>query len=409
MARVLTYKLPDIGEGIAEGEIVRWLVKEGDMVKQFQPIVEVLTAKAKVEIPSPYTGRVVKILAKEGDVVPVGTPIIEIEVSGEEAEEAPKAEEKPSAEAVEVKTSDSEPTVTPEKRVPEKVRAPPGVRLLAKRLGVDLARVEATGPRGIVTRADVLRAAEAVEAKAVEKPTVSREVVKPVERVKIRGIRRFMYQNMQKAKQTIPHAYLIEEVDVTELWRLRERLKPYAEERGVKLTPLPFIVKAVVNALKEYPLLNASIDEENMEIILKKYYNIGIAVDSPEGLVVPNIKDADKKSILEIAREIRELADKARKGELSLEDVSDGTFSITNIGAIGSVAGMAVINPPEVAILGVHRAVERPVYRDGRLENRLFLNLTISFDHRILEGAYVTRFLQRLKQLLENPYLLMLE
>jgi len=409
MSRVVTYKLPDIGEGIAEGEIIKWLVKEGETVKQFQPIVEVLTAKARVEIPSPYTGKVIKLLAKEGDVVPVGTPIIELEVedgtpSGDGSEDAKDVAGETSTESA----TGHKVVGHIHREAVERVRAPPGVRLLARRLGVDLSKVVGSGPRGIVTRRDVMRVAEKVGEAPKERGLEAREE-RVVERMKIRGIRRFMYQNMQRAKQSIPHAYLIEEVDVTELWRLRERLKPYAEEKGVKLTPLPFIVKAVVTALKEYPLLNASIDEENMEIIIKKYYNIGIAVDSPDGLVVPNVKNADKKSILELASEIRVLAEKARRGELTLDEVSDGTFSITNIGAIGSVAGMAVINPPEVAILGVHRAVERPVYRDGKLENRLFLNLSISFDHRILEGAYVTRFLQRLKKLLENPYLLMLE
>ncbi len=407
MSRV-TFKLPDIGEGVAEGEIIRWLVKEGDEVKQFQPIVEVLTAKAKVEIPSPYDGRIVKILAKEGEVVPVGSPLVEIEVVGKPVD----GEEVPSEEKGTVVETVTQEETQEEVRVHEKgvrIRAPPGVRLLAKRLGVDLARVKPSGPRGIITKRDVEAAAKEV-AKPVE--TVAKaleQVEKPVERIRIHGIRRFMYTTMTKAKQTIPHAYLIEEVDVTRLWELRERLKGYAAEKGVKLTITPFIVKAVTMALKEYPLLNASIDEERMEIIVKKYYNIGIAVDSPEGLVVPNIKNADKKSILELAREIRMLADKARKMELSLEEVQDGTFSITNIGAIGSIAGMAVINPPEVAILGVHRTFERPALVDGQLVNRKYMYLSISFDHRILEGAYVTRFLMRLKEILENPELLLLE
>jgi len=409
MSRV-TFKLPDIGEGVAEGEIIRWLVKEGDEVRQFQPIVEVLTAKAKVEIPSPYDGKIVKILAKEGDVVPVGSPLVEIEVSGK-----PVDGEEAGVEA----TGGVAETVVEEPQVPRpaveagetaRLRAPPGVRLLAKRLGVDLSRVRPTGPRGIITRRDVEAAARAVVERPVETPGRPAEAPeKPVERIRIHGIRRFMYTTMTRAKQTIPHAYLIEEVDVTRLWELRERLKAYAAEKGVKLTITPFIVKAVTMALKEYPLLNASIDEERMEIVVKKYYNIGIAVDSPEGLVVPNVKDADKKSILELAREIRELAEKARRMELSLEDVQDGTFSITNIGAIGSIAGMAVINPPEVAILGVHRVFERPALIDGQLVNRRYMYISISFDHRILEGAYVTRFLMRLKEILENPELLLLE
>ncbi len=400
MARKI-YKLPDIGEGIAEGEIVKWLVKEGDYVKQFQPIVEVLTAKAKVEIPSPYDGRIVRILAREGDVVPVGAPLLEIEVSGEAVEADVEKVREPIEKNIEMVKEDKVSSSI-------RVRAPPGVRLLARRLGVDLAKVRGSGPNGIITKADVEAYIESLKAR--ESRVVSEEPREALEeRVKIRGIRRFMFKNMAMAKQSIPHAYLIEEVDVTELWRLREKVKEYGLEKGVKITILPFIIKAVIHALKEYPLLNASVDEEKEEIIVKKYYNIGIAVDAGDALVVPNIKDADKKSIIELAREIRELAEKARKGELSLEDVSNGTFTITNIGAIGSIAGMAVINPPEVAILGVHRTFERPVLEGDKLVNKKFMYISISFDHRILEGAYVTRFLVKVKNLLENPYNLLVE
>ncbi|HIQ12881.1 MAG TPA: 2-oxo acid dehydrogenase subunit E2 [Thermoprotei archaeon] len=391
------YKLPDIGEGIAEGEIVKWLVKEGDYVKQFQPIVEVLTAKAKVEIPSPYEGKIVRILAKEGELVPVGSPLLEIEVVDGEARESP---DKPVVEEpIKQEVGKS--------YTGKRVKAPPGVRLLAKRLGVDLSRVQGTGPKGIITKADVESYVASISPEPVPEKPVSKEVLE--ERIEIRGIRRFMFKNMAEAKRVIPHAYLIEEVDVTELWSLRERVKKYGADRGVKITILPFIIKAVISALKEYPLLNSSVDDERGEIIVKKYYNIGLAVDAGEALVVPNIKDADKKSIVELAREIRSLADKARKGELTLDDVSGGTFTITNIGSIGSIAGMAVINPPEVAILGVHRIFERPVLDGDRLVNRKFMYLSISFDHRVLEGAYVTRFLMRLKELLENPYILLIE
>ena len=391
------YKLPDIGEGIAEGEIVKWLVKEGDYVKQFQPIVEVLTAKAKVEIPSPYEGKIVRILAKEGELVPVGSPLLEIEVVDGEARESP---DKPVVEEpIKQEVGKS--------YTGKRVKAPPGVRLLAKRLGVDLSRVQGSGPKGIITKADVESYVASISPEPVPEKPVSKEVLE--ERIEIRGIRRFMFKNMAEAKRVIPHAYLIEEVDVTELWSLRERVKKYGADRGVKITILPFIIKAVISALKEYPLLNSSVDDEKGEIIVKKYYNIGLAVDAGEALLVPNIKDADKKSIVELAREIRSLADKARKGELTLDDVSGGTFTITNIGSIGSIAGMAVINPPEVAILGVHRIFERPVLDGDRLVNRKFMYLSISFDHRVLEGAYVTRFLMRLKELLENPYILLIE
>jgi pyruvate dehydrogenase E2 component (dihydrolipoamide acetyltransferase) len=389
-------KLPDIGEGLSEGEIVEWLVKEGDFVKQFQPVVRVLTAKATVEIPSPFEGRIVRLLAKPGDVVKVGAPIAEVEVSeaGEGVAGAPKAV---GVEEVEVK----------ERGVAgAPIRAPPRVRKLARELGVDLSKVKGTGPGGVITEADVLRYVEESKraAEVAEKPALVEGVV---ERIPLRGVKRIMASKMVESKSRIPHAYIVEEVDVTELIKLRDALRQDAESKGVKLTLLPFIVKAVVKALKEYPLLNATLDYEKGEIVVKKNYNIGIAVDTPQGLVVPVIKDADRKGLYQIAREIASLAEKAREGKLSLEDVTGGTFSITNIGSIGTVFGMAVINYPEAAILGVHRVMEVPRYVDGELKPRKVVYLSLSFDHRFIEGAYAARFLLSVKRYLENPALLM--
>ncbi|MEM2629367.1 MAG: dihydrolipoamide acetyltransferase family protein, partial [Acidilobaceae archaeon] len=315
-------KLPDIGEGLTEGEIVEWLVKEGSYVKQFQPLVKVLTAKATVEIPSPFEGLIVRILAKPGDVVKVGEVLVEIET---EAREAPKIQEK------EAHLERGEAIV---------IRAPPRVRKLARELGVDLSKVKGTGPGGVITESDVLRYAEEMKKSIEVKVRESeRQLVAEgrVERIKLAGIKRIMATKMSESKSKIPHAYIAEEVDYTEVMKLKDMLKSVAEARNIKLTLLPFIVKAVVKALKEYPLLNASLDEERGEIIVKKYYNIGIAIDTESGLVVPNIKDSDKKGLFQIAREINELIEKARGGKLSLDDVKDGTFSITNIGSIGTV------------------------------------------------------------------------
>ena len=390
-------KLPDIGEGLVEGEIVEWLVKEGDYVKMFQPLVRVLTAKATVEIPSPFEGIVLRLLAKPGDVVRVGAPIAEIEAP--EVQVATGAPGASDVERVESRESAREALQVP-------VRAPPRVRKLARELGVDLSKVKGTGPGGVITEEDVLRYAEESK-KAAEAPRQPALVEGAVERVPLKGIRRIMASKMVEAKSRIPHAYIVEEVDVTELVKLRDVLRQDAESKGVKLTLLPFIVRAVVKALKEYPLLNASLDEERGEIIIKKFYNIGVAVDTPQGLVVPVIKGADGKGLYQIAREIGELAEKAREGKTSLEYVTGGTFSITNIGSVGTVLGMAIINYPEAAILGVHRLVEVPRYVDGELKPRKIVYLSLSFDHRFIEGAYATRFLLAVKRYLESPAILM--
>jgi pyruvate dehydrogenase E2 component (dihydrolipoamide acetyltransferase) len=405
MPRIEKIKLPDIGEGIAEGEIVRWLVKEGDEVKQFQSLVEVLTDKATVEIPSPYSGRVKKLLARVGERIRVGSPIAEIEIEGGEApagekvEEAVKVEEKPQAAAQAIEVGE---------KARQTIRAPPSVRRLAQELGVDLSLVKGTGPGGIITKEDVMRFYEEnIKRQKQEARVAVQETVgaRPVERIPLRGIKRRMAERMIEAKARIPHVYLAEEVDATELVRLRENLKQIAESKGVKLTFLPLVIKAVVKALKEYPLLNSTLDYEKGEIIVKKYYNIGIAVDTEQGLVVPNIKDADKKGLFQIAREIEELASKAREGKVGLEDIRDGTFTITNIGSIGSTIGFPIINYPESAILGIHRIVRRPGYYEDRLEPRYYMNISLSFDHRFIEGGYAARFLASLKRYLENPLL----
>ncbi len=407
MAKIERIKLPDIGEGIAEGEIVRWLVKEGDPVKQFQPIVEILTDKASVEIPSPYSGRVVRLLAREGERIRVGSPIAEIEIEDlQQGIAQPETIEKAKEESRSTTVATQAETVTVERR--PHIRAPPRVRKLAQELGVDLALVRGTGPGGIITEEDVKRFYEEniARARAPQTAVQPQQVVEErVERIQLRGIKRGMAEKMIEAKSKIPHVYLAEEVDVTELVRLRESLKSLAEGKGIKLTYLPFIIKAVVKALKEYPLLNSTLDMEKGEIIVKKYYNIGIAVDTEHGLVVPNIKNADKKGLFQIAREVEELARKAREGKLSLEDIRDGTFTITNVGSIGSTIGFPIINYPESAILGIHRIVKRPAYYEDRLEPRYYMNISLSFDHRFIEGGYAARFLNTLKNYLENPLL----
>lgn len=425
------FLLPDIGEGLTEGEIIKWFVKEGDEIEENDPLVEVMTEKVNVEIPSPFTGTVLKIYAEEGQVVKVGEPIVAV---GEEGEETAKGKAKPKAEE-EVEAKEDAPKKAEEAKAKEaprpagKVLAAPAVRRLGRELGVDLAEVHGTGPKGRVTADDVREhkeapptveaAPEAIEAapEAVEptpeapEPTPEVEHVEEglVERVPIHGIRRTISERMHRSMTTAAHFTYVEEVDVTELVALRDRVKTWAEERGVRLTYLPFILKALVAALKEHPWLNSTVDWDANEVLLKRYYNIGIATATDEGLMVPVLKDADGKSLFTIAREVEELAEKARKGKLSLPEVQDHTFTITSLGALGGLLATPIINPPTVAILGIHKIAKRPVVRDGQIVIRDMMNVSLSFDHRIVDGHVGAAFTDTLVRYLEDPGLLLLQ
>lgn len=415
------FKFPDIGEGLTEGEIVRWLVKEGDAVKEGQPLVEVETDKALAEIPSPRTGTILKILAKEKEIVKVGQVIVVIGEKGEalaapppkpksvgvvgELEEAP--EEVPAAE-VRVEAARSI-FVSPH------ALAAPAVRALARELGVDINKVKGTGPEGRVVEKDVRQAAEVKEKPAEVKPVEAPKKVRKydlygyVDRIPLRGVRRSIAKAMVKSKYTAPHVTTMDEADVTELWKIREKEKKAAEQKGIKLTILPFIIKGVIAGLKEHPYLNATLDDENEEIILKKYYNIGVATDTPEGLMVPVVKNAADKSILQLAEELTQLAEKARNRTIDLGDLKGGTFTITNYGALGGIYGTPIINYPEVAILGTGKIKDTPVVRDGKIEIRKILFLALSFDHRVVDGAEAARFLNTVIARLEDPNLILLE
>jgi pyruvate dehydrogenase E2 component (dihydrolipoamide acetyltransferase) len=451
------FKFPDIGEGLTEGEIVRWLVKEEDEVKEGQPLVEVETDKALAEIPSPRTGVIQKLLAKEKEIVKVGQVIVVFREKGEaiakgevpaaKKEEAaakkeapagpppkPKSvgvvgelEEAPEEPAAAVKPAAEKPAPPEVKSVIERsvlvsphALATPAVRALARELGVDIDRVNGSGPGGRVLEKDVRQAAE-----TKEKPTGSvhpapAEAAGPVkvkkydfygyvEHVPLRGVRRAIAKAMVKSKFTAPHVTAMDQADVTELWRIKEKEKKAAEKRGIKLTVLPFIMKAVIAGLKEHPYLNATLDDENGEILLKKYFNIGIATDTPEGLMVPVVKNAGEKSILQLAEEMIQLTDKARNRKIDLADLKGGTFTITNYGAVGGMYGTPIINHPEVAILGVGRMKELPVVMDGKIEVRRILFLSLSFDHRVVDGAEAARFLNAIIARLEDPDLILLE
>jgi len=413
------FKFPDIGEGLTEGEIVRWLVKEGDEIKEGQPLVEVETDKALAEIPSPATGVVLKILAKEKEIVKVGQVIVIIGEKGEalaappprprsvgvvgELEEAP--EEAPSV------TVTAEPVKTV--LVSEHALATPAVRALAKELGVDINKVKGSGPEGRVLEKDVRQFADAKG----KPPEPEKKVTKVkkydlygyVDRIPLRGVRRSIAKAMVKSKYTAPHVTAMDEADVTELWKIREKEKKAAEKKGIKLTILPFIIKAVIAGLSEHPYLNATLDDENEEIILKKYFNIGVATDTPEGLMVPVVKNAKDKSILQIAQELTQLVEKARNRTIDLADLKGGTFTISNYGALGGIYATPIINYPEVAILGVGKIREMPVVRNGKLVVRKILSLALSFDHRVVDGAEGARFLNTVIARLEDPDLILLE
>jgi len=410
---VFEFKLPDVGEGVHEGEIVKWLVKEGDRVEEFQPMVEVLTDKATVEIPAPKSGVILKLMAKEGEVVKVGSVLVLIGEPGEAAEppsQTPEAKEK-------VKTFEGAVGTAPT-RPSQRVLATPATRKLARELGVDINLVPGSGPAGRITDQDVRAFAESLKAGAVtrprEKPVTAagpRPQISPdqrEERLPLRGIRKRTAERMHQSKTTAAHFTYVDEVDMTELVKLREEAKALSERKGIKLTYLPFIIKALVNALKQYPYLNASIDDARGEIVIKHYYNIGIATATDEGLIVPVVKDADKKSILELAAEIERLANKAREGKIALEELQGGTFTITSLGALGGLFATPIINYPESAILGVHEIKKKPVVRDNQIVIRDIMLLSLSFDHRLIDGHVGAMFTKELIKYLEDPKLLLM-
>lgn len=409
------FKFPDIGEGLTEGEIVRWLVREGDEVKEGQPLVEVETDKALAELPSPRTGIILKIMAKEKEIVKVGQVIVLIGERGEtiafpphpppsvgvvgELEEAPEEGSKAEPERPSI--------------ISEPILAAPAVRALAKELGVDLRKVRGTGPEGRVLEKDIREAAESQikpfgEVKEIKK-VKKYDLYGYVDRVPLRGVRRSIAKAMVKSKYTAPHVTAMDEADVTELWQIREKEKKVSEAKGIKLTILPFIIKAVIAGLIEHPYLNATLDEENEEILLKRYYNIGVATDTPEGLMVPVIKNAKEKSIFDLSKELTELSNKARNRTIDLADLKGGTFTITNYGTIRGIYGTPIINYPEVAILGMGRIEEKPMVKKGEVVIRRMLPLALSFDHRVVDGAEAAHFLNTVIERLEDPDLILLE
>lgn len=384
------FRLPDIGEGVAEGEIGKWLVREGEEVKEFQPLAEIMTDKVNVEMPSPFTGRVVRLIAKEGDVVRVGQPIMQFEISGDEAQVPPQS-------APSVPKQEAAGTAPP---VSSGVRATPAVRKRARELGLDIEKIQA-GADGRITLDMLEKAASGSAQQSVHQPVNE-------ERMPVRGIRRKIFEKMTESKSKIPHFNYTDEVDMTGIVSLRSIMqKRFGEE--VKLTFLPFIIKALISALKDFPKLNSSYDEKTEEIVIKHYYNIGIAVATEDGLVVPVIKNADARGMKDLATEVERLASSARNGKLALSDVQGGTFTITNVGPIGGLFSSPVINYPESAILAIHKIEKRPVVREGQIVIRDMMFFTIACDHRIIDGAEAAIFGNRFIEYLQHPALLRLE
>jgi len=454
---VFEFKLPDLGEGIHEAEILKWHVGVGDGIAEDEPLVDVETDKAAVTIPSPAGGTVVSLGGKVGDIVAVGAVLVVLDSSPAEPAEEPRAAEPPpperadrgSAPARAQAPSPASASAAPPPAAPRPIPAAPATRRLARELGVDLRQVAPTGPAGRVTPEDVHAHAArmATPAETVDEP--AREPLAapsasaanerraeadyaahaasaipyldleplpdfskwgPVETVALRSIRRRVAHKMVTAKILVPHVAHMDEADVTELeaFRKRERERRSGEPGG-RLTLLAFVMQATTAGLKASPAFNASLDPFRDEIIYKKYYNIGIAADTGRGLVVPVIRDTDRKSIMTISAEIERLAERARQGELDVDELRGGTFTITNIGPLGGTALIPAINYPEVAILGMGKGQEKPVVRDGQIAIRKMLPLCFAFDHRIADGADAARFVSELVQQLSDPSRLFLE
>ena len=475
------FKLPDIGEGVTEGEIVKWLVSKGEKVAEDQPIVEVMTDKATVTITAPKAGTILEMRGAEGSVVPVHSVLVVFDLSGGGGGggHAPEAAA-PAAKAADKKSGGDGPAATAvgdiKEDLPgmslmlavaqvvsaanggaakagyfnEKPLATPATRKLARDLGVDLRHVPPTGPSGRVTKEDVRQLAsqpsggtpqapaaagvqeslalppprpaegsqQAAAAPVQQQPARQPVRIAPLasaggadleERIPLRGLRKRIFEGMTRSKHTAAHFTFVEECDVTALKELRSRLRPSADAAGVKLTFLPFFVKACVAALKKHPTLNSAFDETSQEIVVRRAYHIGIASATEAGLVVPVVRDADRKSILDIARDIARLSEETKAGKVKAEDLGGSTFTITSLGAQGGLFATPILNFPEVAILGIHQMKQKPVVRDGQIVIGDVMLLSLSFDHRIIDGHICAAFAYEIIGYLENPDRLFLE
>lgn len=420
---IYEFKLADIGEGIHEAEILQIFVSKGEFVKEEQELLEINTEKVSTDLTSPLSGEIVSIEVKEGDIVKVGEVLVRIKPEEKPSDEKPSIKKK--EEEVEHKEEDPslfkpaspfrkvERRKTDKKQTIGKILAAPAVRKKARELKIDLAEVKGSGTAGRITFADIEKFKESTK--------VGHKVLKDEEHIfegeeeiiPLRGLRRNIVKTMRHSKSTAAHYTFVEEVDMTNMDQLRDKSRFLLKDTDTKLTYLPIIIKATIAALKEFPILNASLDDEKDQIVIKHYYNIGIAVDTDDGLIVPVIKQADQKGLMELAREINKLATKAKEGKLSLDDVSEGTFTITSTGNIGGLMATPIIKWPEVGILGIMRGRMQPIAiknDSGAYEVaiRKMMNIALSLDHRVVDGAVGARFAKLLIYYLENPSLILL-
>ena len=436
-------KLPELGEGVTEGELVKWLVSEGDTIQIDQAVAEVMTDKAAMEVPSPFDGVVKSFLAKEGDTIQVGQSFLAMKgaevTEGKKDDSSDKEDKKEDSElsyslsSSKNSISDSPvrsvlrsvpPVKTPavddsaigtienETMEDSSVLATPFTRRLARELGVVLSQISGSGLAGRITKEDVLKQAEVKEVpQSAESFTSSPRVAVGFsiakdgvqKRTPLKGVRKKIAEKMQLSKAVIPHFTLLESADVESLDEVKKAVKEMLKERGIKVTYLSFVMKALLQTIKEFPELNAGIDDFSKEIVIKKYYHFGFAVDTPRGLLVPVVKDVDKKSLSEISFEIQNLAEKAREGKISPDDMSGGTITITNIGSLGGEYATPIINAPEVAILGMYRLYIKPYWDGSSFKPKKTMNFSLTCDHRLIDGAVSARVLKSFVHKIENP------
>jgi pyruvate dehydrogenase E2 component (dihydrolipoamide acetyltransferase) len=406
------FKLPDLGEGVVEGEIVKWLVAPGEMVKEDQGVVELMTDKATVTVPSPRAGKVLSLHGKEGEMAKVHQVLLALEVSGE----SPAAVASPSLSAA-APLVQAAPVIRTAAEPASKVLATPVTRRMAREHGLDLAAISGTGPQGRVLKADVQAALDLgrspepmlapARGKLVPLPSAAAD-----ERIPLRGLRKKIAEKMVRSKYTAPHSTFVEEADVTELVVLRRRLNEALAASGetLRLSFLPFICKALIPVFRRYPSINSNFDDAAQELVQRGSFHFGIAAATDEGLTVPVVKDVDRLTLRQLAEEIARLGAAARERKLKLDELSGGTFTITSLGTHGGLLATPIINYPEVAILGVHRIRKRPVVmNDDRIVVREMMNVSLSFDHRVIDGLVAAEATGALVELLERPESLLLE
>ncbi|KAB2330476.1 2-oxo acid dehydrogenase subunit E2 [Cytobacillus depressus] len=426
---IFEFKLPDVGEGIAEGEIVKWFVSIEDTIEEDQPIAEIQTDKALIEITSPVNGKVKEILYEEGEIAQVNSVIISFSTSDNIGANSSSEHNQIHQEINQEKNKNEQASIISNKKK-NRVIATPTVRRIARELNIDLTLVKPSGKNGRVMEEDVRRLKEQ-QGQMAQQDHISQKQIPAtidfinipqtqqipqqneitIKRVPLRGLRRSISKKMAQSTQIAAQSTILEEIDVSQLVVLRKQMSAIAKEKGVHLTYLPFITKAVVSALKEFPYLNASLDEKTEEILLKSEYNIGIATDTSKGLTVPVIRQSDQKQLIEIAKEITTLSEKARDNSLSMNELTGGTFTITNIGSTGvGIFGTPIINYPEAAILGIHRIQKKPIVtEEEEIAVRDIMGVSLSFDHRLIDGAMASRFLKHIITFLESPNQLFME